>query len=141
MKRVALLKRVAVGTLTLLMVSASLVGCKVNGKEVATITSEGFINEAKEQSNWNVYVSEDTDDTHEGILANAHDEYQTYISKVVSLVKSRKTLETSDTQSFAGTSNDETYYYVRRIANTVVFGAVAEENKDEMISFLKNIGY
>lgn len=159
MKRVALLKRVAVGALTLLMVSASLVGCKVNGKEVATITSEGFINEAKEQNNWNVYVSEDTDDTHEGILANAHDgnlqvfydryeqamqasnEYQTYISKVESLVKSRKTLETSDTQSFAGTSSDGTYYYVRRIANTVVFGAVAEENKDEMISFLKNIGY
>ena len=159
MKRVVLLKRVAVVALTLLMVSASLVGCKVNGKEVATITSEGFIDEAKEQSNWNVYVSEDTDDTHEGILANAHDgnlqvfydryeqamqasnEYQTYISKVESLVKSRKTLETSDTQSFAGTSNDGTYYYVRRIANTVVFGAVAEENKDEMISFLKNIGY
>lgn len=159
MGRAKAFKRVAVSVLTVLMVSASLVGCKVNGKEVATITAKGFINEVEEQSNWNVYVSEDTDDTHEGILANAHDgnlqvfydryeqatqasnEYQTYINKIETLVKSKKTLETSDTQSFAGTSSDGTYYYVRRIANTVVFGAVAEENKDEMISFLKNIGY
>ena len=159
MGRAKSFKRVAVGVLTALMVSASLVGCKVNGKEVATITAEGFIDEVKQQSNWGVYVSEDTGAEHEGILANAHDgnlqvfydryeqtmqasnEYQTYISKVESLVKSKKTLETSDTQSFAGTGSDGTYYYVRRISNTVVFGAVAEENKDEMISFLKNIGY
>lgn len=159
MGRAKAFKRVAVGVLTVLMVSASLVGCKVNGKEVATITADGFINEVKQQSNWGVYVSEDTGTEHEGILANAHDgnlqvfydryeqtmqasnEYQTYINKIETLVKSKKTLETSDTQSFAGTSSDGTYYYVRRISNTVVFGAVAEENKDEMISFLKNIGY
>lgn len=73
MKRVVLLKRVAVVALTLLMVSASLVGCKVNGKEVETITSEGFIDEVKEQSNWNVYISEDTDDNKLiGIIALAN---------------------------------------------------------------------
>lgn len=158
-KRAKSLKRIAASVLTVLMISASLVGCKVNGKEVATITSEEFVTAVQHQSNWSAYVSEDTGDTHEGILANAHDgnlqvfydryeqtmqasnEYQTYINKIESLVTSKKTLETSDTQSFAGSSSDGTYYYVRRISNTIVFGAASADNKDEMISFLKNIGY